>query len=389
MRKNIQHPGFTRTRMLFLVCMLATSFMLNGCSELTSTAVHNPTSTASPDVTPESHTEETTATQDPQAPVTPLPDNGFVTENSENSTELLGNENSNSISESAAPEEALLLTAEEAKTLIEEKLDMRKYAVTLLSEALSIGGNEYYQFVVSEQALAIEPTLIVNKYDGSITCLASDGTITAYSSYPLYNPLTDAICDWNGIYRRHISETETNATILMGQGDPTSFEFCIDAINSSLNIGQLYGTATIKGNTASFTDEQGFSLSFTMTDDGLTITESGLNIYAGHNVTFNGDYTYEQEFTLQNKITSDKAIRLLKTLSSASLNLPNSIINYQVRCDDMILNVHDKICYTISIYDTTGESETLMNTYYVAIDGSVIYRYDLTSLDDVMIYEAS
>ncbi|MBE5960693.1 MAG: hypothetical protein E7256_04805 [Lachnospiraceae bacterium] len=390
MRKNIMNRRSLQIRVLYLLSILTISFSLNGCAKLASTPAGSQTAVVSPDTTSETQSVSPESSEESPTAITPLPE-----EEDANNNE--SGENAQAENKSPAPtnsadtssDDTLLLTADEAKMLIEEKLDMRKYAVTLLSDTLSIAGNHYYQFVVSEQALAIEPTLIVNKYDGQITCLAADGTITSYSSYPLYNPLTDAVCDWNGIYKRHVSESETNATLLMAQGDSTSFEFCIDAINSSLNIGQLYGIATIEGNTATFTDDQGFSLIFKMTDDGLTILESGLNIYAGHNVTFNGDYTYEQQFTLKDKITSDKAIGLLKTLAPGNLGLPNSIINYQVTSDDIILNVNDKICYSISVYDTSTENEVLMNTYYVAIDGSVIYRFDRTSLNSVRIYEAS
>ncbi len=388
MRKNTSNSKLLQTRVLFLLCMLTTPFLLNGCSQLTSTSSNNHTAIVSPDVTPASPTEGTINQENPQTPSTPPPETQDVEKEDEESTDLLGKDSSTS-TDSSSEDEELLLTADEARMLIEEKIDMRIYAVTLLSDSLSINGNDYYQFVVSEQAMAIEPTLIVNKYDGTITCLAADGAITSYSTYPLYNPLTDAVCDWNGIYKRHISQSETNATLLMAQGDSTSFEFCIDSINNSLNMGQLYGVATIQGNTATFNDGAGFLLIFTMTSDGLTVTESGINIYAGHNVTFNGDYTFEKEFTLKDKITSDKAIGLLKTLTPDDLDLPSSIVNYQVTSDDIILNVDNKICYTISVYDISGERDTLINTYYVAIDGSAIYRFDLTSLDRIMIYEAS
>lgn len=57
-------------------------------------------------------------------------------------------------------------------------LDYTKYKIDLINDNLEYKGQQYYQFLISDQEVSIEPSIIVSKDDGEIYCYYPDKTVT-------------------------------------------------------------------------------------------------------------------------------------------------------------------------------------------------------------------
>jgi len=68
----------------------------------------------------------------------------------------------------------------EAENVIKHmiNIDYSKYKIDLISSDLEYKGQEYYQFLISDSAVSIEPSIIVSKDDGEIYCYYPDHTTT-------------------------------------------------------------------------------------------------------------------------------------------------------------------------------------------------------------------
>jgi phosphatidate phosphatase PAH1 len=58
------------------------------------------------------------------------------------------------------------------------RVDYTKYKIDLINKNLEYNGNEYYQFLISNNEASIEPSIIVSKNDGAILCYYPDSTVT-------------------------------------------------------------------------------------------------------------------------------------------------------------------------------------------------------------------
>lgn len=232
------------------------------------------------DVTP-TPTEAVTVTVTPSITITPT-----IAPTQTPSPEPTGVDTSTNI------DEITMLTEDEARSLVEAKLDLNIYSASLLSNDVVVNNKHYYSFQVKEKDQAIEPALVVNKVSGEIFCYDKDGTISDYSNFPLYNPSVDAVCDWNGIFERLDANGKKNGSISLAQGDPNSFEFTLD-VDYEGKSTDYFGIASIQGNTAKFKDNSGFTINFVMKENELTITESGENPFTKG--LFEGTYKLSQE----------------------------------------------------------------------------------------------
>lgn len=340
--------------------------LLNGCSshDKDTNVVTTPTVILTPTVTPEN-------TITPSITIVPSSTAAPTTSNADNT----------------ATNEAGLLTAEDAQYLIEEKVDMKVYTVTLLADNVSVDGEDYYSFVVKKKNVAIEPVLVVNKVSGTVSCFEADGTISDYSNFPLYDASKDAICDWNGEFTRTDSNGESTGKIILAQGDTSSFEFNI-SVNTQ-GDDNLSGIAQITGNTAVYTDKNGFTITFVMLENTLKITEDGKNNYVSGDEEFTGTYAIkEDQKESENRISIDDAMELLSTLTIEQTKLPAEITEYKLISDDMEIVINGLSCYSFGVYSDFGDSFKQMNSYFVAVDGSKIFMFDVTSGTDIEIYSA-
>ncbi len=57
-------------------------------------------------------------------------------------------------------------------------LDYSKYRIDLIDENLICNGKEYYQFLISDSQISLEPSVIVSKDNGEILCYYPDKSVT-------------------------------------------------------------------------------------------------------------------------------------------------------------------------------------------------------------------
>lgn len=162
------------------------------------------------------------------------------------------------------------LTAQDAAARVTESLDQNQYTAELTDIQLQVGGDEksmhdFYVFEVKDTAGGSIGQVAVDKETGEKYSYQGEGILDDYSSFPLYDPAVDAVCDWAGSYKG-----PAGITLDVLQGDESSFEFTFS--------DETTGNARISGNTAKSEDG---TLNFLFSDGVITV--------AGGTVT--GNYT--------------------------------------------------------------------------------------------------
>lgn len=154
-----------------------------------------------------------------------------------------------------APDADPELTIGEARALLAEHIDTQTYMILEGDAHLKVDGKEYFLFIVADKATnkAIGQ-VAVDKTTGARYNYEGEGVLGDYSDFALYSVDNDRECDWNGEF------TDGERTLLLMQGDPSSFEY---------ELGDTAGVARISGTTAADGE-----LTFTYGEDG-TITLSG------------------------------------------------------------------------------------------------------------------
>lgn len=79
--------------------------------------------------------------------------------------------------------------------------------------------------------------------------------------------------------------------------------------------------------------------------------------------------------------TKEDALKKLEGMSQEALGLVKNLSEYTIVYDNWTSFAGGKQCYGINVYTGTGTDTDFVGTYYVAVDGSGIYIYDIT-LDD-------
>jgi uncharacterized protein YpmB len=57
-------------------------------------------------------------------------------------------------------------------------LDYTKYTLNMINDKLMYQGQEFYQFLISDGNISLEPSVIVSKADGEIYCYYPDSLVT-------------------------------------------------------------------------------------------------------------------------------------------------------------------------------------------------------------------
>lgn len=84
------------------------------------------------------------------------------------------------------------------------------------------------------------------------------------------------------------------------------------------------------------------------------------------------------------KISKDDALNLLSKVSADTLKLEKPLTDYKtIEFDDWTTNVEDIECYGINVYDKSNGQNSFVGAFYVATDGSKMFRYD--SVDELFI----
>lgn len=81
------------------------------------------------------------------------------------------------------------------------------------------------------------------------------------------------------------------------------------------------------------------------------------------------------------EFTKEDALAKLKKLSAKTLGLPEKLNTYAITYDNWTTNVNGVECYSINVF--TKDKAANMGVFYVAVDGSKMYRYD-SALDDIV-----
>ncbi len=178
--------------------------------------------------------------------------------------------------EPEAPE--VKIKESDALQLISERVDFEKYKVELTNENLEEKEQSYYLFSVSEDTIAFEPSVAVNKESGELFSYYEDGTLEPYDNRYSQNPDSFIKVSWNGVYEK---KNDAASTVSLSQSDDSSFEF-----TASCKENELFGVARIDGDSAKYDDGNGTVIRFEMSGNTLTLSDS--------KGTFTGEYTLKQ-----------------------------------------------------------------------------------------------
>ncbi len=269
------------------------------------------------------------------------------------------------------------LTIQSAQEIIEDRIDTQKYTVNLLTEELKIDSQNYIAFIANKDSTPQEPIILVNKSTGIVSCLSSEGKSIAFSNFPatMNQQDNDNLYNWSGTFYRKDNHDRLLGTMQIVQNDSSSFEFFIYSSDSVTSLS-LAGIGHIEGNYAIFTDEAEQEIIFSIIDDTINVYDSEEN-FSSSGLSIGGDYTF-QSYDIENdyKIGIDKAIELLSRLNMYQTKLPAELSEYKLISQDSLIIVKDRICYVIGAYASFEDRQVLMATFYVSIDGSVVFAYD-------------
>jgi len=82
-----------------------------------------------------------------------------------------------------------------------------------------------------------------------------------------------------------------------------------------------------------------------------------------------------------NAFTKEDALAQLSKLSADTLSLPEKLSKYTIIYDEWTTNVKNVECYGIDAYSDVEDKMINMGIFYVAVDGSAMYKFD-SLLDD-------
>lgn len=280
------------------------------------------------------------------------------------------------------------ISIEEAKLSILGNLDITKYHLDLLNNSLLIGGNEYYLFFVKENNLIHTPALVVDKETGNVYCYETDGTINPFTDFQFYIENNNMYFDWNGNYIHYNDFGNPAYKIELSQSDSHSFSFVLEIADGFYNT-EIVGFAEISNNTAIYYLNDKPVLLFVINDNTLLVS------YISAHSSIAETYDFSEIFYLDGAdipassiISEDEARSLLLSLSIKETELPDEISKYIIIPDKMTIFIKGEPCYSFGVYVNASNRKMLINTYYVAMDGSKIFMFDPEIVDDVLIYES-
>ncbi|HCL03635.1 MAG TPA: hypothetical protein DHW61_14710 [Lachnoclostridium phytofermentans] len=269
--------------------------------------------------------------------------------------------------------EDILITGEDALSLIQGQINTRKYTISLLSENITINSKNYYSFIVTKNLTLLEPAILVNKNTGELSCLTSDGKHTPFSSFSITPAKDDTEINWNGTFVRKDLRGVTTSTITMIQNDSTSFEFHILARNS-LGVNRLSGIGYIDGTTAKHFTNDEVSLTFSLDQNYLTLSDD--NFFTENSNSIAGSYVLDNNVNEDLTILEDDAIQMIHSLSTLQTGLPAEIDDYLILSDNSKLIIEDRICYSFGVYAKLENRSILVTNFFVTVDGNAVYTYN-------------
>lgn len=92
-----------------------------------------------------------------------------------------------------------------------------------------------------------------------------------------------------------------------------------------------------------------------------------------------------EDKTVENKFTEEDAYKKLSTVSKEVLGLPVELSEYTIIYDDYNSMISEQECYGINVFAKVEDKMISMGVYYVAIDDSAMYKFDVEADDFVEI----
>ncbi len=89
---------------------------------------------------------------------------------------------------------------------------------------------------------------------------------------------------------------------------------------------------------------------------------------------FGGIIDWPYETVTGTQLTQDEALAVIEKLSAEKLGLPVGISEYKIIFDDVKTEIDGASCYGLSAFADLGERMENMGVFYVAVDGSAIYK---------------
>lgn len=93
------------------------------------------------------------------------------------------------------------------------------------------------------------------------------------------------------------------------------------------------------------------------------------------------DANNSEDENTTNEFTKEDALAQLSKVSAKILDLPVELTEYTIRYDDWTTNVQGVECYGINAFSDVGERMINMGIFYVAVDGSIMFKFD-SMMDD-------
>ncbi len=83
------------------------------------------------------------------------------------------------------PTPIILLTKAEAEAKLKAKVDTTTYFYELVEDDLNIDGVTYFQYVLFDNGVEIQPYIIIDRTTGALSLYDSDGNITSFTKFPV------------------------------------------------------------------------------------------------------------------------------------------------------------------------------------------------------------
>lgn len=183
----------------------------------------------------------------------------------ESSAESSAEESSQAASEpSEAPQ---TLTVEQAEQLVRDSLpiDFEGLTISLNDDSRSWNGRTYYHFLLDNDQVTLETSVMVDQENGQVFTYYPDGSAYAPEDDPFCKTYGKEV-SWAGTY-----VSESGVTLSLEPIDSNSFEFTFTGENGSLEQ-QL---AQVNGAQAESTSIEGAAVRFSQENGVITVTTEG------------------------------------------------------------------------------------------------------------------
>lgn len=156
------------------------------------------------------------------------------------------------------------LSMSDARRLLAETIDTEKYLLLDAKTNLEVDGHRYYVFIVADRADSkAVGQVAVDKATGEKYNYEGEGHLGAYSDFSLYDPVVDAVYDWEGVF------TDGSRTLELLPMDAGSFEYLLD---------ERDGVARIEGGKAKDAEND---IAFAWNEDGsLTLSGAAEGVFS-------------------------------------------------------------------------------------------------------------